>query len=127
MVLAARAAASVAVRAPQQQPELRDKPVRHRSRLIAILLAALSITYLPLSLHNFYLGYYGRGAAAIGLVVVGLSLVVIGFLGSVYPGTGLVVVGIIGTALLGGWFVWQIADLIRIISRDLQPKDGEYS
>jgi len=122
-------AARVATRAARlpQEPGPVTKPVRYRSRGIAILLAALSLTYLPLSLHNFYLGYYGRGALAIALVVIGTYLVVLSFLGSLFSGTGLVGLGLIGLAMLGGWFVWQVIDLVRIITKDLKPKNGEYN
>ncbi|RZK28713.1 MAG: hypothetical protein EOO63_10625 [Hymenobacter sp.] len=103
-----------------------DAPPTQRSRAVAILLAALAITYLPLSLHNFYLGYYGRGAAAIGLLVVGSYLLLVGTLGFLTASSGLTVVGYIGLGLLAGWFLWQVTDLVRIITGDLKPKNGEY-
>lgn len=122
------AAASVAppVSCQQQEPRPITEPVRHRSRGIAIILAALSLTYLPLSLHNFYLGYYGRGIAAIALVITGTYLVVLSFFASIFSGAGLVGLGLVGLAMLGGWFIWQIIDLVRIITGDLKPKNGEY-
>ncbi len=123
---AAAWAATRAARRPQE-PGPVSKPVRYRSRGVAILLAALSLTYLPLSLHNFYLGYYGRGALAIALVITGTYLVVLGFLGSIFSGTALVGLVLTGLAVLGGWFVWQIIDLVRIITKDLKPKNGEYT
>lgn len=94
-------------------------------RGIALILAFLSFTYVPLSLHNFYLGYYGRGAAAIGLLLAGLFLLLIGWPSFLFSGS-LTFVGALGLAILGGWFLWQLSDFIRIISRDLQPKDGSY-
>lgn len=124
---AAGAAASVvaSARLQRQEPGPVDKPARHRSRTIAILLAALSLTYLPFSLHNFYLGYYGRGALAIAIVVVGSSLAVLGLFAGLFNG-GIALVGVIGLAILAGWLIWQASDLIRIITGDLQPKDGSY-
>jgi hypothetical protein len=113
--------------APQQRPVPVAKPVRHRSKGLAILLAILSITYLPLSLHNFYLGYYGRGAAAIALVITGAYLVLLGFLTSIFSGGGMVGLGLVGLAMLGVWFIWQLTDLVRIITGNLQPKDGAYN
>ena len=126
------AAASAATQArrqqhPQQEPGPVLTPVRYRSRGLAIVLAALSLTYLPLSLHNFYLGYYGRGVLAIALVVVGTYLLLLGFLGSLFSGGGLVGLGLVGLAMLGGWFIWQLVDLVRIITKDLKPKNGEYN
>jgi TM2 domain-containing membrane protein YozV len=82
---------------------------------------------LPLSLHNFYLGYYGRGAAAIALLLAGLYLVLLGFFGGLYSGAGLTFLVAIGTAMLGGWFIWQITDLVRIVINKLKPKNGEYN
>jgi hypothetical protein len=125
---AAVVAASVAAPAHRQlqEPGLIDEPVRHRSRTIAILLAALAITYLPLSLHNFYLGYYGRGALAIALLFVGSSFAVVGLIAGIFSSGGIGVVGVLGLAMLAGWFVWQLSDLIRIITGDLQPKNGSY-
>lgn len=121
-------AAGAAAPAPQrQEPGPGAQPVRHRSRGIAIGLAILAVTYLPLSLHNFYLGYYGRGAAAIALVIAGTYLVVLAFLGSIFSGAALVGWGAIGLVMLGGWFLWQLSDLIRIITNDLKPKNGSYN
>lgn len=82
---------------------------------------------MPLSLHNFYLGHYGRGAASIALVITGTYLVVLGFLTSLFSGGGMVGLGLIGLAMLGVWSFWQLADLIRLISGDLQPKNGTYN
>jgi hypothetical protein len=103
--LFARPAAAASVAAPalrQQEPGPGTQPVRYRSKGLAILLAILSITYLPLSLHNFYLGYYGRGAVAIALAITGTSLVVLAFLGSIFSGFALVGWGAVGLAILGG-------------------------
>jgi hypothetical protein len=102
------------------------EPGRHRSRTIAILLAILSITYVPLSLYNFYLGYYGRGLAAIGLEALGLYLLVVGSAGFVFGAGGLSALGLIGAILLAGWFVWQLVDVINIIRGDLKPNGGDY-
>ena len=110
----------------QQEPAPGAAPLRHRSRGIALLLAILSITYVPLSLHNFYLGYYGRGALAIALLVVGIYLVTIGFIGFLFGGAP-AAIGYVGLLLLAGWLGWQIVDLIAIITGQLRPKDGEYN
>jgi hypothetical protein len=126
-----RKLAGVARRVPnqvrrQQEPAPGAAPVRHRSRGIALLLVILSLTYLPLSLHNFYLGYYGRGALAIALLVVGICLVTIGFIGFLFGGAPSAL-GYIGFLMLVGWLGWQIVDLINIITGKLQPKNGEYN
>lgn len=125
MGAAASVAAPASARLQRQEPGPVDKPARHRSRTTAILLAVLSLTYLPFSLHNFYLGYYGRGALAIAIVVVGSSLAVLGLFAGLFNG-GIALVGVIGLAILAGWLIWQASDLIRIITGDLQPKDGSY-
>jgi hypothetical protein len=119
--------ASVAARAPRQHqdPGPVAEPVRYRSQGVALLLAILNVIYLPLSLHNFYLGYYGRGAAAIGLLVLGVSLFAAGFTGALFGGEALSI-AYVGVAILGGWFIWQLSDLVRIILRDLKPKNGDY-
>lgn len=108
------------------QPGADLVPGRQRSRAIAIVLAVLSISYLPLSLHNFYLGYYGRGAAAIALLLVGTYLLVLGSLGIVFGPTSLSIIGYLGIGLLAGWFFWQLTDLFRICRGELRPKDGDY-
>lgn len=115
----------VAARAPRWQQEPTIGPVRYRSHAIAIILAALAITYLPLSLHNFYLGYYGRGVIAIMLLALGLYLALLGALGLFFGG-GALAVNYLGAGVLAGWFCWQLSDLLRIIRRDLKPKNGEY-
>jgi hypothetical protein len=73
------------------------------------------------------LGYYGRGAVAIALAITGTSLVVLAFLGSIFSGFALVGWGAVGLAILGGWFLWQLSDLVRIITNDLKPKNGNYN
>jgi hypothetical protein len=128
--LFARPSAAAGVAAPaaqQQEPGPVAQPVRYRSKGLAILLAILSVSYLPLSLHNFYLGYYGRGAIAIALVMVATYLVVLAFAIGLFSGAGLVGLGVAGLALLGVWFVWQLSDLVRIITNDLKPKNGQYN
>ena len=114
-----RAQASAATPAP-------GLPPKQRSRMVAILLAVLAVTYVPLSLHNFYLGYYGRGVAAIGLFVLGSYLLLVGTLGFFTTSGGLAVVGLVGLGLLAGWFAWQLSDLFRIITGSLPPANGEY-
>jgi asparagine N-glycosylation enzyme membrane subunit Stt3 len=111
---------------PRQQQELgpTTEPVHYRSRAIAIILAILAFTYVPLSLHNFYLGYYGRGALAIAVLLVASSLAVLGLFGGLNG--GIAFVGAIGIAMLAGYFIWQFTDLIRICTRSLKPKNGEY-
>jgi hypothetical protein len=89
------------------------------------MLAFLSLTYIPFSLHNFYLGYYGRGVLAIAMLLVGLFLVVIGWPSFLF-GSSMLLIGYLGLAILGGWCLWQLTDFIRIITRDLKPKNGSY-
>lgn len=107
-----------------QEPGPTAEPVRYRSQTIAIILALLAITYLPLSLHNFYLGYYDRGALAIALLLVASGLAVLGLFAGLSGGTAFV--GVIGIAMLAGWLIWQVTDFIRICTKSLKPKNGEY-
>ncbi len=101
-------------------------PLRQRSRTVAIILAVLSLAYLPLGLHNFYLGYYGRGALTVGLMVVGFYLLLLGVVGLFATSSSLTGIGVLGLGMLIGGYCWQLADLIRIATGSLQPKDGSY-
>lgn len=101
--------------------------VRRRSRGLAIVLAALAVTYLPFSLHNFYLGYYGRGAVAISLLLIGAYLVQLSAIGIFFSSPRFLAISYLGVIILVGWFIWQLSDLLRIIRGDLKPKDGEYT
>jgi hypothetical protein len=60
------------------------------------------------------------------LTIVGTYLLLLGFLGSIFSGTGLVGLGLVGLAILVGCSAWQFSDLMRIITGDLKPKEGEY-
>ncbi len=106
--------------------EVAEPPLRQRSRTVAIILAALSVAYIPLGLHNFYLGYYGRGALTIGLIVVGLYLLLLGTIGFLAASSSLTAVGVLGLGMLIGAYCWQLVDLIRIATGSLQPKGGSY-
>jgi hypothetical protein len=106
--------------------EFTEPSPKQRSRVVAVLLAVLSVTYVPLSLHNFYLGYYGRGALAVGLLVVGSYLLVFGTVGLLSASSSLTGVGVLGLGILTGWLCWQLADVVRIITGNLRPKNGSY-
>lgn len=108
----------------QQEPGPTTEPVHYRSHAVSIILALLAITYLPLSLHNFYLGYYDRGALAIVLFLVASGLTVLGLFAGLSG--GIAFVGAFGLAMLAGWFIWQLTDFIRICTKSLKPKNGEY-
>ncbi|HET9504983.1 MAG TPA: hypothetical protein VFO93_15680 [Hymenobacter sp.] len=86
----------------------------------------LALLTFPFGLHNFYLGYYGRGAFTITLTVASTYLLLLGFLGGIFSGPGLVGLGLIGLAILAWCSAWQFFDLMRIITNDLKPKNGEY-
>lgn len=60
--------------------------------------------------------------------IVALLLVIfVGALGIHRFYLGYTAIGIIQLLTLGGCGIWALIDLIRIIIRDLQPKDGEYT
>lgn len=113
------------------QPKARDNaptpqepaPVRYRSKGIALLLAVLLGGF---GAHRFYLRYYGEGAAYLGLTALTGLFLTLGFLGLVFGSTsysGFLVVAIVLSLLLQGWL---IADIVRIITGNLKPKNGEY-
>lgn len=98
-------------------------PERHRSKGIALLLALLLGTF---GAHRFYLGYYGAGAAYAGLSALTVLLLTLGFLSVVFASTsysGFLVIALVLSFLLQGWL---IADIVRIITDSLKPKNGEY-
>ena len=72
-----------------------------KSQLVALLLVLL---VGGLSIHRFYLGYIWQGVVQLVLFIV----------------------GIIFWPVLIGWAVWWLIDLIRIITGDLKPSNGEY-
>ncbi|HSI89525.1 MAG TPA: TM2 domain-containing protein, partial [Adhaeribacter sp.] len=77
---------------------------RTRNQTLAIILAAPPLGML--GLHRIYLGYYLVGILQLGLTAAGI------FIG---PAPLLILA-----------FCWIITDLVRIIKRVLQPKDGRY-
>jgi hypothetical protein len=77
-------------------------------------------------LYNLYLEYHGQGALAIALLFVGSSLALLGLAAGIFSTGGIGFVGALGIMMLAGWFFWQLSDFIRIITRDLQPKNGSY-
>ena len=131
-LLAGRGVARAMAARPAQVPTLGAEPVRQRSRGIALLLALVPLLLgLPLGLHNFYLGYHGRGiltvlftAAALVLLSVAAFFALLLLFGQ---GSGVVLALFILAALLYyGIYIWQIIDVVRIITGDLKPKDGVY-
>lgn len=127
-VLATAHAAKAAVR---QQPLPADEPVRHRSRGIALLLAALPFLFgLPLGLHYFYLGYIGRGILSLIVAAVATVLIILGAVGAFLTlftaSSGALTLVTIGAVLLSILFLIQLIDAVRIALGDLRPKNGEY-
>jgi TM2 domain-containing membrane protein YozV len=98
--------------------------VRYRSRAIAGLLAFLTI---PFGLHNFYLGYYGRGAISVGLVVLSFYLMAAGSIGFLFGvASATTPIFYLGIAMLLLAVGWQVSDMLRIGNGSLLPKNGAY-
>ncbi len=103
----------------------RPEPVRHRSRGIALVLA-LVLGFV--GAHRFYLGYYGSGLLyvagvltfALVLSLVGLALFGGGIAGALGYLTVLAFIEL-------GLFIWNLVDIVRIVTNDLRPKNGEYN
>jgi len=72
-----------------------------KNQLVALLLVLL---VGGLSIHRFYLGHIWQGVAQLVLFLVGIFL---------WP-------------VLIAWGIWWLIDLIRIITGDLKPRNGEY-
>lgn len=69
-------------------------------------------------------GSEGRGGKS--QLVALLLCIFVGALGIHRFYLGYTVIGIIQLLTLGGCGIWALIDLIRIITGDLKPKDGEY-
>lgn len=98
---------------------------KKRSRALTIGIATLIYPYV-LGVHRLYLGYTWQGLAQmlsplLGLVPVGLLALGIGTAGT------MAAIGILVAVLAYlAAYIWQLIDVIRIGSRDLQPKWGYY-
>lgn len=98
-------------------------PQRQRSKGIALVLAFLLGSF---GAHRFYLAYYGQGAAYVGLTALAVLFFTVGFLAFVFASSaysGFLVAALVLSILLQGWLV---ADIVRIITGNLKPKNGEY-
>lgn len=114
--------------APGQEPAPGASPATHRrTKGIALLLALL---LGGIGGHLFYLGYYGRGAAYLAATVAGFLLLVVALIGSIATlyggGAGFMGLAIAGVILSSVVSVLTLIDMVRIITGDLKPKNGEY-
>jgi TM2 domain-containing membrane protein YozV len=108
---------------PSQAPKAEPGTGHHRSKAIALILALL---LGPLGAHRFYLGYYGQGALYLGLTALTTFFALLSLLSLLTVITSLSVflaIAIILSLAIDGWL---LSDIARILSNDLQPKDGEY-
>ncbi len=106
---------------PKHRPIAAASPLHPRHRpVLALLLDNFGI-------HQFYLGYYGAGAAYLLGTLVGATLLAFGGLALLFgsSGTGAAVAVLCGVILLG-LGVWALVNTVRIITGDLKPKNGEY-
>ena len=95
----------------------------HRSKAVAIILAVL---LGPFGAHRFYLGYYGQGALYLGLTALTVFFFLLSFL-SLLTATasfsGLLAAAFVLSLAIDGWL---ISDIVRIITNDLRPRNGDY-
>jgi hypothetical protein len=61
------------------------------------------------------------------LLLAGIYLLLIGSAGLIFAEPSLAPIGYAGLLMLAGWFFWQISDIVRIITKNLKPKNGEYN
>lgn len=118
-----QALAALALASPQrpQEPLPPGLPEHRRSRGIAALLAFFLI---PFGVYNFYLGYYSRGVASLLLAGAGFFLFLVGALMSLFNPISPVLIA--GLVLVLGLELWQLVDVVRILTGDLKPNNGEY-
>ncbi len=83
--------------------------------------------------HRFYLGYYHRddilelAPSILGAFCVSAGILV--GLVALFPGSKNVIFSILAyilIAIIAGLLLWELIDLIRIITGSLNPADGEY-
>jgi TM2 domain len=95
----------------------------HRSKAVAIILAVL---FGAFGAHRFYLGYYGQGALYLGLTALATFFVLLSFLSLLTAAasfSGLLAVAFVLSLAINGWV---ISDIVRIITNDLKPRNGDY-
>lgn len=115
---------AVVAAAPAKPSAAEIPPLRRRSRVLAAVLAGISLVY-PYGIQYFYLGYTGRGLAVLGILLLTLYLLAVnGLLLSASAPLG--PFGVAAIAVFTGLFIWQLYDFVRILNGTLQPKDGEY-
>ncbi|UOQ99066.1 TM2 domain-containing protein [Hymenobacter sp. 5317J-9] len=101
-----------------------DDTTPKRSKGIAFLLALFLGVF---GAHQFYLGNIGRGFIYLGLTALATLFVGLGALGILFGSTsyvGFLTVAIVLAVLVQAWLV---SDIVRILTGDLAPKNGEYS
>ena len=76
-----------------------------KNQIVAMILALVSVIFIPIGLHRFYLGKSGSATAQLLMTIPGFILIL---------------------PLLTSWG-WQVVDLIRIITGDLKPENGDYA
>ena len=98
------------------------EPVRQRNRGTALLLALLLGGF---GVHLAYLGYHGRAAAYLFVLLLGLNLAILGALGSI-GGGGMSTLVVLGIILTETPVALSLVDAVRIAINNLQPKNSDY-
>ncbi|MDO7885398.1 TM2 domain-containing protein [Hymenobacter cheonanensis] len=111
----------------KQQPGPADTTPHRRTKGIALLLA---LFVGGIGGHLFYLGYYGRGTAYLAATAAGFLLLVVAVIGSIATlyggGAGFMGLAIAGVILSSVVSLLSLIDMVRIITGDLKPRNGEY-
>ncbi len=112
---------TVVVSSPQSQTTVTTSSTSSgKSQIIAFVLALLIGIY---GVHNFYLGYKKKGTTQLILAVAGAGGFIIG---AFIPVFGLILMGL-GLIALTVDSVWALIDMIKILTGDLKPANGDYS
>ncbi len=91
--------------------------------------AALLCFFLGnLGVHDFYLGNKRNGFIKLGLTILGIVLMVVGFASVTATETvTLPALAIIGYIVLLGVGIWALIDFVRILTGSYEPVDGSYT
>lgn len=104
------------------------EPLHHRTKGIAFLLALFLGGFGG---HLFYLGYHKRAVTYLLLTLAGSLLLFVGFVGfllalfSTSSGAYLLLL-LLGSIMLSVVNALAIIDAVRILTKDLKPREGEY-
>ncbi len=101
------------------------KKAGDKSKVVAALLAIFLGNF---GIHDFYLGNKRNGIIKLGMTIVGIALMVVGFASVATTETvTLPALAIVGYLILLGVSIWALVDFIRILTGSYEPVDGSYT